>query len=155
MLQVDVTSEELLKGTIDRFWESFPPLWSTIRAHIRESATARFNITVEQFHILRHIRRGKGCVSELAEIQNISRPAISRAVDMMVAKGWISRKEKAGDRRYTHLELTEEGNALLDAIFGDTRRWMAKKMDRLTSEELAELIRAMETLKKISQEMNA
>ena len=49
-------SERLQNQAIDRFWETVPPLWGMIRTHIRAEATKNFDITVEQFHILRHVR---------------------------------------------------------------------------------------------------
>ncbi len=74
---------------------------------------------MEQFHILRHIRRGLGSVSELAEVKQISRSAISQAVDLLVERGLICRLQNAQDRRNIPLELTEAGNSLLDTIWGE------------------------------------
>ena len=62
------SKEILLQQTIDRFWETIPPLWSRIRSHLRSTAAEHFGITVEQFHILRHIHRGKNSVCELAAV---------------------------------------------------------------------------------------
>ena len=73
-------SDYLRNQAIDRFWETIPPLWGMIRTHIRGEATKNFDISVEQFHILRHVRRGTGSISELATAKNISRPAISLAL---------------------------------------------------------------------------
>jgi hypothetical protein len=58
--------EQARELAIDRFWETVPPLWSTIRSHIRAAATGAFEISVEQFHVLRYARRGTGSMSELA-----------------------------------------------------------------------------------------
>lgn len=141
--------QELFDQTMDRFWETIPPLWSNIRAHIRALATERFDISVEQFHILRYIRRGRWSVSELAEAKNISRPAISQGVDMLVNKGLISRSQNQEDRRYVQLQLTPEGNALLDAISQDTRAWMQSKMGSFSRDELETIVRAMGILKRV------
>jgi DNA-binding MarR family transcriptional regulator len=142
-------SSEKLKQAVDLFWEAFPPLWRMIQAHIREVAVEQFNISVEQFHILRHIRRGRDSVSALAEAKDISRPAISQSVDLLVIKGLILRSTDPQDRRHVRLALTAEGNALMDAIFGDTRRWMMKTLEPLSADEIQALTGAMESLKKI------
>ncbi len=144
------TKEETLHIAVETFWRTFPPFWNTIRAHIRDSAVNQFGITVEQFHILRNIRNGLGSVRELAEAKHISRPAVSQAVDGMVDKGWVVRRQNPDDRRCVHLELSEDGAALLEAVFGDTRRWMMEKMSQLSSQELLELQRGMETIQKIA-----
>ena len=52
-------SKDDLHQAVETFWETFPPFWQRIRAHIRQVATEQFEISVEQFHILRHIRRGQ------------------------------------------------------------------------------------------------
>jgi DNA-binding MarR family transcriptional regulator len=138
-----------LELTLDRFWETVPPLWSQIRAHIRSVATESFDLSVEQFHILRYIRRGRWSVSELAQAKNISRPAISQGVDMLVNKGLVTRTTHPDDRRYVELALTQEGNALLDAVFQNTRAWMLTRLAALSQDELENVDHAMESLKKM------
>lgn len=143
------SSESLVNKAIDRFWETVPPVWGRIRDNVRGIAMGYFTLTVEQFHILRHIRKGSHSVSDLATVQQISRPAISQAVDLLVGKGLITRCEQAEDRRYVQLELTESGNATLNAIFERNRAWMIEKMATLSLKELYYVLQTMEVLKKI------
>jgi len=140
---------QVLEQTLDKFWETFPSVWGYIRAHIRAVAAENFDISVEQFHILRFIRRGHGSVSELADARNISRPAISQGVDALVKKGLVTRTQNKEDRRYVELELTPEGNALLDDVFRDTRAWMKESLETFSQEELELATRGMEVLKKM------
>ncbi len=143
------SSDKLRDQAIDRFWETVPPLWNTVRSHIRTVATAKFDITVEQFHILRFVRRGTASMSELATAKNISRPAMSQAVEILVKKGLLTRVQSTQDRRYVDLALTETGNQLLDTVFQDTRVWMKERMHGLTVTELETIVRAMEAMKKM------
>ena len=143
------TSERLREQAIDRFWETVPPVWNTVRSHIRATATAKFDITVEQFHVLRYVRRGPNSMSELAVAKNISRPAISQAVDVLVKKGLLTRVPSSTDRRVIELALTDAGNALLDTVFRENREWMKERMNGLTVDELATIGKAMDALKKI------
>lgn len=140
--------EKMLLLAIDRFWETVPPTWNRIRSYIHTAAVENFGVTVEQFHILRHIRKGICSVSELAEAKQISRSAISQAVDMLVNRGLVARQHSAGDRRRVELELTESGNHLLDAIFRHNRAWMLEKLSLLSETELDSLIRGMDVLQK-------
>ncbi|MFN8412025.1 MAG: MarR family transcriptional regulator [Anaerolineales bacterium] len=142
-------TENLREQTIDRFWETVPPLWGKIRNHLRATATGNFDISVEQFHILRHVRRGIDSVSELAAAKNISRPAISQGVEILVKKGFLTRIQSTEDRRYVKLALTPSGNNLLDTVFKETRGWMKERMSDLTTEELNNIMKAMESLKKM------
>src|SRR5512139_3368846 len=141
-----ITSENLRDQAIDRFWETVPPLWNSIRSHIRATATANFDISVEQFHVLRSVRRGTDSVSELATAKNISRPAISQAVEVLVKKGLLTRVPSKEDRRCVDLVLTEAGNHLLDTVFKETRSWMKERMGDLSPEELEAIAKAMEIM---------
>ncbi|MCZ2127678.1 MAG: MarR family transcriptional regulator [Anaerolineales bacterium] len=141
-------SKKLRNQVLNEFWGSIPPFWNFVRSHIRSAATGRFEITVEQFHVLRFVRRGMS-VSELAVAKNISRPAISQAVDALVKKGWLAREQNPKDRRYVALSLTAEGNALLDEVFKDTRVWMDALLKELDDDELKTLSEAMKIFKKI------
>ena len=148
-MKATILSSELLRNAVDVFWETYPPLWRMIQAHIREVAVEQFNISVDQFHILRLIRRGRNSVSELAEVRDISRPAISQTVDLLVTRGLIFRTTDIQDRRHIKLDLTAEGNALMDAIFGNTREWMVEKFGLLSADEIQAFTSSMDSLKKV------
>ena len=141
--------ESLQDLAIDRFWETIPPLWGVIRSHLRATATENLNLTVEEFHVLRHVRRGSGSISELAAAKKISRPAISQAVDVLVNKGLLTRLQNGQDRRYVKLALSESGNSMLDAVLEENRRWMKERMQTLTADELATISKAMQAMKKM------
>lgn len=142
-------SENLRERAIDRFWETVPPLWNSIRSHIRATATASFDISVEQFHVLRYVRRGTDSVSELATAKNISRPAISQAVEVLVKKGLLTRVPSKEDRRCIELVLTQAGDNLLDTVFKETRGWMKERMRELSPDELETIAKSMEIMKKM------
>jgi DNA-binding MarR family transcriptional regulator len=99
--------------------------------------------------MLCHTRRDLGLVSELAEEQSSSHPAISQAADVMVSKHQITRTQDTHDRRHIRLDLTPAGNTLLDAIFNDTRKWMKEISATLSDEELQTLIDTMSIFKKV------
>jgi len=143
------SSEKLRDQAVDRFWETVPPLWNIVRSHIRATATAKFDISVEQFHVLRYVRRGKDSMSVLATAKNISRPAISQAVDVLVKKGLLTRVQSTEDRRYVDLALTVAGNNLLDTVFQETRKWMKERMCTMSADELETIAKAMEIMKKM------
>jgi DNA-binding MarR family transcriptional regulator len=146
MLAPDSTTEQLIPAAIEAFWSTVPPVWNRVKGNVRAIAVEHYDISVEQFHILRHIRRGLASVSELAEVKQISRSAVSQAVDILVERGLICRRQNALDRRNIPLELTESGNALLDTIWEKNRAWMKSRMISLTAQDLHTLTSAMEIL---------
>jgi MarR family transcriptional regulator, 2-MHQ and catechol-resistance regulon repressor len=139
---------DLGQQVIDRFWETIPPVWHLVRNHIHTLAIQNYNISVEQFHILRHISKGVDSVSELATIKHISRPAVSQAINGLVEQGLVSRSQQAQDRRYVHLILTETGQYLLNEIFEETRGWMSSRLSILSKDEMENMIVALGSLKR-------
>jgi DNA-binding MarR family transcriptional regulator len=99
--------------------------------------------------MLCHTRRDLGLVSELAEEQSSSRPAISQAVDVLVDRGLVTRTQDTHDRRHIRLDLTPAGNIILDAIFNDTHKWMKEIFATLSDEELQTHIDTMDIFKKV------
>lgn len=144
----NTAQEEMIQQAIERFWETFPPVWDLIRAHVRSIAFEQFNISVAQFQILRLIRRGRASVSELAEIKQISRSAISQAVDILVGRGLIIRHQNSEDRRCYKLLLTDEGSELLSNIYKQNRVWMSEKMISVSSDESLLIMQGLDILKR-------
>jgi DNA-binding MarR family transcriptional regulator len=144
----DRSTEQMIPVAIEAFWGTIPPVWNRIKGNIRSIAVENYNISVEQFHILRHIRKGLTSVSELAQVKQISRSAISQAVDVLVERGLVCRRQNARDRRNIPLELTESGDRLLDTIMEKNRAWMKSQMTSLTAQDLYTLTSAMEILVK-------
>lgn len=148
MQEEQVAAAETLHAVIDRFWETVPPVWHQVRSHIRGVAVERLGITVEQFHILRRIRSGSVSISDLASEKHISRSAVSQAVEVLVSKGLVTRRENAADRRFVQLELTATGDELLSAIHQENRAWMCARLSALSAGELASLEQGMLLLNK-------
>jgi len=140
-------TEEYIQKAIDQFWEMFPSVWNIVRSHLRAIAAEQFDISVEQIHLLRHIRKGLTTVSEIAEARSTSRPAVSQAAESLVEKGLITRHHKAADRRFVQLALTQSGEELLNEIFRQNRAWMMDRMASLNVEELEQITTAFALLK--------
>lgn len=137
---------------IEKFWESVPPAWFQTRAHIRRAAAEQFNLTVEQFQVLRRIRRGFNSVSAIAKESHTSRPAVSAAVDGLVNRSLVTRQTDTVDRRHIQLSLTPEGERVLNGIYAETNRWLADKFSQLTPETHSQLLAALDLLQKTLNE---
>lgn len=144
------TSPAPRRRAVDAFWENIPPFWQRIRAHIRQAAAEQFGVSVEQFQLLRHIRRGQDTVSQLAEARNLSRPAISQAVEALVQQGLVSRSIDPRDRRHARLALTQAGDALLQAVLEDTSQWMMQALAPLSDPQLQTLEQGLNALAQVA-----
>jgi DNA-binding MarR family transcriptional regulator len=145
--------EEDLNQAAERFWEAVPTVWDRVRDNLRSAATSHFNITVEQFRILRHIRRGNNTVGQLADARQISRSAISQTVELLVVKGYVSRQERVADRRYVRLDLTDKGTELLDTAYAENHKWIMNKLSSLSPDELNCMLQGLEPMKKAFLEL--
>jgi DNA-binding MarR family transcriptional regulator len=133
---------------IDKFWESVPSAWRQTRSQIRRIAVEKFQMTEEQFQVLRRICKGSTSVSALAEASQTSRSAVSKAVDTLVRRGLVTRSQDTRDRRNVPLALTDEGQRVMDAIFVEAETWLSARFGHLSPEELETLLQGMETLRK-------
>lgn len=141
-------NEAFLNQAAERFWEAVPTVWDRVRENLRSTATAKMDISVGQFHIMRFIRHGKNTVGQLAEARQISRSAASQAVELLVAKGYVRRQANGPDRRYVRLELTETGAELLNIAFMENRKWIMERLSGLTPEELERMLQGLEPMRK-------
>lgn len=141
-------NEAFLNQSAERFWEAVPTVWDRVRENLRSTATAKMDISVGQFHIMRFIRHGKNTVGQLAEARQISRSAASQSVELLVAKGYVRRQANGPDRRYVRLELTETGAELLNIAFMENRKWIMERLSSLTPEELERMLQGLEPMRK-------
>jgi len=143
-----MSDSEVIETLIDQFWETIPPVWHRTRAVIRRVAAEKFHLTVEQFQVLRRIRRGMASVSAIAADSRTSRSAVSKAVDTLVNKGLVSRSQDPNDRRNVPLALTAEGERVMSIIFDETETWLAARFASLDEQERAHLKAALDLLHK-------
>jgi len=76
-----------------------------------------FGITLPQFYFIQLARR-RGAISPSAAAAELfcDRPTMTLVAQKCVAAGWLIRKRSEDDRRSNRLELSGEGEELLDRI---------------------------------------
>lgn len=77
--------------------------------------------------------------SELADIERVSRPAITRIVNALEKAGQVRRERSASDRRTWLIHATEAGRQLVEQGRERRVRRIAAELTGLTREELATL----------------
>ncbi len=138
-----------LGAAVDGLLDTLPPVWDRIRSNLRSAAIEEFGITLEQFHVLRHIRRGCRTVGELAAKRQVSRSAVSQAVAALVAKGLVTRAPESGDRRCVLLGIAPRASEAMDANFEENRAWMDSRMASLEAGDLEAVRASMEILRRV------
>jgi DNA-binding MarR family transcriptional regulator len=99
--------------------------------------------------IMGRLYKGSMTVSELAQSMKVPRPQMSHLVDQLVKEDILVRQPDASDRRVINMVLTENGLKVLKNMHLKVHDHIRKELSGLTSEELAELSVALETLRRI------
>ena len=101
--------------------------------------------TVAEWVVLRELY-GEAALapSRLAERLGLTRGAISKLADRLLAKGLIAREESAADGRAHTLALSAEGRALVPRLSALADRNDAEFFDHLTVEERATIERLLQ-----------
>lgn len=108
---------------------------------------AAVDLTVDQWVVLEHLVQNKGISQiELGKITFKDPPTITRILDLVVAKGYIERKQSTSDRRKFVLVLTPLGEKIFqkaNKIITDARK---QAWENLSEEDYSALVRIMDTI---------
>jgi len=89
-------------------------------SNFAEKMLKPYEITLEQFHILKNMDMTKGYSQrELGGIANKTPANLTRILDRMEAKSLVVRRGDPADRRKSLVYLTEKGTALIDEVIGE------------------------------------
>lgn len=89
---------------------------------------------------------GAKTVTELAEIEMVSLPAISRILSALEADGLLARHRLKHDRRLVRAEVTEKGRILLDDARARRLERIAGRLSALDEQKLGVVSAATEIL---------
>jgi len=76
------------------------------------------DVTVAEWVILREMYAGdeKTSPSVVAELTGLTRGAVSKLIDRLLHKGFVTRTESSGDRRYQEIKLTASAIKLIPKL---------------------------------------
>ncbi len=133
------------KETAIAVLEVVPLVMRNVRLEIQRNPT--LGLSVPQFRTLKYIDRHTGAsLSDVAEHIGLTLPSMSKLIDGLVARQWVTRKTHAGDRRRMTLSLSAEGRALLKLAHTCTQVGLAQKLETLSANDRAAVARAMRIL---------
>ncbi len=119
-----------------------PVLLHLSRELRRESRAV--GVSPAQVTLLAAIRYSPGIgVNELAERERMSPAGMSGQVGKLVRAGYVRRTPSTSDRRRVVLVLTDEGRRVLRNVRSRRTVWLARRLGKLTHEELDALAAAI------------
>lgn len=130
-----------------RLIDAILPLIRDSQAEIL-AVTAELELTLSQQRIMFELRRAGTplAVNDIAERVLLSEPATGRAIDALYRAGMVSRREDEVDRRVKRIALAEFGHTTIARIARVRLQVVEHFVARLTSEQCAELDRAIMVL---------
>lgn len=147
--------------TVERIARTDPGLASALRISVAR-LTRRLRaerdpenelLPVGQLSVLGTLSRcGECSVGELAAIERVQPPSMTRTVSCLEEGGYVVRRPHETDRRQVVVALSEHGERTLAA---DRRRrdaWLAQRLRELTPEERAVLRSAAPLLERLATE---
>ncbi|MDX8366647.1 MarR family transcriptional regulator [Cytobacillus sp. IB215665] len=138
-------NQEKLKKTIERFEIASFTVSKKIGAEIKEQI--QHVITSDQHLILRYIHKFGPCIStELSEIFNVQKSAITAIINRLVEKGYIKRSRDDHDRRVIYLSTTEEGEKIYQWTEGQVNNIVGAYLSNFDDEEIHSFLNTYEKL---------
>lgn len=123
-------------------------------ACMRVSRRVRFETTTggvapHQMSVIIRLASSSQTSGELAAIERVSAPSMSRTVGKLVELGLVERASDDEDGRVVRLSLTAAGLQQLDEHRARRDAWMTERLDGLTEDERELLLRASELLNRV------
>jgi DNA-binding MarR family transcriptional regulator len=108
------------------------------------------DLTNDQHYTLRYINQVGSCTSsELAEVFDVKKSAITAMITRMWEKGLIQRTRDENDRRVVYLTLTEKGNELYAKTEEKIHKLVESLITRFDQDEIQQFIETFEKLNKV------
>lgn len=85
-------------------------------------------------------------LTDLARLEYVSHPTMSRIVAALDKAGWIARVTLPGDRRSHSLSLSEAGRSAYEKVYARRLHLISALLARLKPETVADLVLALEDL---------
>lgn len=109
-------------------------------------------IPPHQFSVLAKLAVGVARTpGELARIEEVSAPSMTRTVNGLVEAGLVARTTDPDDGRRHLLALTPEGAAMVERTRASRDDWMVRRLQNLSPAELKTLRAATDILQKVIQ----
>lgn len=109
----------------------------------------KYEITLQQFNVLRILRGKKPNSCSAGEIKKVmldKSPDLTRLIDRLIAKDYVSRRVCPDNRRKLDIFITEKGLNLLKEMDKPIKKFYSN-LNKITDEEATELSRILDKMR--------
>jgi DNA-binding MarR family transcriptional regulator/catechol 2,3-dioxygenase-like lactoylglutathione lyase family enzyme len=148
-------------GDADRSDYTTPALMVSARGTYAQSIRAQLHrigatdLPANGVFILAGIDLAGGPRQDFPAELGITKQAVSQAIDVLVNRGYLTRRTDPGDRRRVVLELTGRGEEVVDAALGGIEAVDRQLQERVSAEQIGAMRAALMALAEIKGEAAA
>jgi DNA-binding MarR family transcriptional regulator len=129
---------------LDEIAEALPTRAATLsRLFLRQASVA---VTRTEAGVLYALRAQPFRITELAEREGVTQPAITLLVNRLEERGWLRRGADLNDGRVVLVSLTPAGRSVIDRLRDEYRALLHEDMATLDDDEVETLASAIEIL---------
>lgn len=127
-------------------------LSNQISRGIAKTYEEKFGLSVTEWRVIAILGRYPGIsATEVTEKSAMDKVAVSRAVRRLIDAGRIRRQANDNDRRAKHLFLSDQGQAVYDAIVPAALAYEKRLLNALSDEQKSQLDHLLSLLTDLSQ----
>lgn len=105
----------------------------------RRSACREMGVSQMEFDILVFLKNnpGRDTARDIVALRRLPKSNVSQAVELLIGKGLLERRQDTVDRRRVHLSLTEKAEDIMPRLLAAQQRFWEQAFCGFSQEELA------------------
>ncbi len=112
-----------------------------------KNETSCCGVTLAQCHILLELNESESLsISEIADILGLDSSTLSRTIDGLVEKGFVTRTTDINDRRAVQLNLSENGIKKVESINEQCNNTYREFLQFIPEDKIASVLEVMELI---------
>ena len=122
-------------------------LGSTTFRQLLWQRASELDLTYAQSQVLFYVADHAAChMGDVAKAFGVTLPAVTHIIDRLEQKQFVVRGDHPGDRRVYLLEVTPQGQALVEELHAMQLRGVEEVLTRMSAEDRGRVVKGLEAL---------
>jgi DNA-binding MarR family transcriptional regulator len=153
-MTIKVENVTIKRAEIPMFLKGFLPyrlnyLAERLSGEVMPIYRRKHGMTRPEWRVLVNLAEVKAATaSELCEMVPMHKTKVSRALQALEARGWVTRETDPDDRRIAHASLTRRGRRACDALLPELAAASERLLERLSEPERRTVTEALDILER-------
>jgi len=139
------TNENLIQTVSEAFLQTVPAAQRALRSRLAKAVQGK--VSIPQYRVLVSLLDQPGMTLKLlAEGEGVEPATMSRTVEGLVHRGWVSRAVSSDDRRAVALEITDAGDHVVRELRSHLAAGLQEHFAHWKKDDLRSLLGALNLL---------